>query len=194
MNDTAPDKPKMTPASPARPGQEAVEASDSGRPWILGMAGAVMLVIGLIVGTTLWGAPKLTPHVEPFLQIVSNGEYARAYSQISQEWRAVTSPQQFEALHLTLNESMGKYQSMRQIHLEEQESAQLGVLANVVFDAQYEKGSIEITALLRKTPEGWSILGMSYDSPQFVSAWEKKQSAKQAAPQTAPPATQPAGN
>lgn len=163
-------QPQLQDAPPAKPGQEAVAASDSGKPWILGMAAALMLIVGLVIGSSVWSGPKMDKHVAPFLEIVSSGEYSRAYHKVAQEWRAVTPEAEFVAIHQNLHQTMGKFQSLKQLEIEEMEHDQLGKLASVVFRGDFEKGEVRITSLLRQQGEDWQILGMVYDSPELEQA------------------------
>lgn len=158
-------KPQLQDAPPAAKGHEEVQASDSGKPWVLGMVAAVMLAVGLVIGSMLWGAPKLTPFVEPFLQTVSSQQYAKAYGMIAPEWRSVMTQDVFVKLHTEIHKALGDYVSIRQVALERHDDPLLGELAAAHFDTHFTNGDVAITATLRKTADGWSILGVQYDTP-----------------------------
>lgn len=179
MNDQ-PDntKPELQDAPPAANGHDAVEASDSGKPWIVGMVAAVMMAMGLVIGSMLWGAPKMTEHVEPFLQTVSAQQYAKAYGMVSQEWRQVMPQEQFVGLHTQIHKVLGDYVSMRQLDVEEQEDPLLGKIALVHFDAHFSNGGVELTAALRKTADGWALLDVQYVSPLIQGGPPAKEPAK----------------
>ena len=157
-------KPVLQDASPAKPGDEQMEASDSGRPWVLGMVAAVMLIIGLVIGSILWGAPKMTPYVEPFLQTTSQGDYAAAYGMVSPEWRAAMPQESFVKLQTYLHEKLGDYIAMRQVDAFEQDHDLMGTLQVARFDAQFEKGDVTVTATLRKQGDAWQLLDVQYVS------------------------------
>ena len=170
MNDQADNsnqnpKPELKEAPPAGKGHDTVEASDSGKPWVVGMVGAVMMAVGLVIGSMLWSAPKMTPHVEPFLQTVSSKQYGQAYGMVSPEWRGVMSQELFVQLHTEIHKRLGEFESMRQVDLEEQEDPLLGKLVFAHFDAYFANGNVELTAALRKTADGWSLLDVQYVTP-----------------------------
>lgn len=158
-------KPVLQDAPPAAKQHDAVEASDSGKPWIVGMVAAVMMAVGLVIGSMLWGAPKMTPHVEPFMQMVSNQQYDKAYSMVSPEWRGVMPQELFVKLHTEIHKRLGEYESMRQVDLEEQDDSLLGKVVFAHFDAHFANGDVQLTAALRKTADGWSLLDVQYVTP-----------------------------
>lgn len=158
-------KPVLKDAPPASKQHDAVDASDSGKPWILGMVAAVMMAVGLVIGSMLWSAPKMQPHVEPFLQAVSGQEYAKAYGMVSPEWRAVMPQDQFVLLHTEIRKVLGAYVSMRQLDFEEHEDPLMGTVVMAHFDAHFSNGDVELTAALRKSGDTWSLLDVQYVSP-----------------------------
>lgn len=178
-------RPALKEAPPAQPGHETVVASNSGRPWVLAMAAGVMLMIGLVVGTILWRPPDMRPFVEPFLQSVSQQDYAKAYTQIGPEWRGLVSEKVFADIHKILHEQLGDFRSFKQIDLQVKEHPVLGEINIVIFKAHYEKGDANLTATLRKTPTGWSLLDVGYDTP-LLSAPAVLDKAKPKAPAPAP--------
>lgn len=144
----------------------AAPQQDGGHPWVLALAAGVMLALGLVIGSVIWGTPRMAPHVEPFLLKINEGEYQRAYHQVGQEWRAIVSEQRFIALHRHVHEVLGPYQSMKQISLDQIEDPVLGTIAIAEFEAQFANGPAVLIARLRKVPDGdWTLLGLSYDAP-----------------------------
>lgn len=158
-------KPVLQDAPPASKQHDPVEASDSGKPWILGMVAAVMMAVGLVIGSILWSAPKMQPEVEPFLQAVSAQEYAKAYGMVSPEWRAVMPEEHFVKLHTEIRNVLGEYVSMRQLDYEESEDPMMGTVVMAHFDAHYVNGDVALTAALRKVGGKWSLLDVQYVSP-----------------------------
>ena len=190
-------RPVLQDAPPAKPGDEAMEASDSGRPWVLGMVAAAMLIVGLVIGSILWGAPKMTPHVEPFLQTFSQGDYAKAYGMVAPEWRSAMPQEDFAQLHTYIHEKLGDYVTMRQIDVFEQQHDLMGTLQVAKFDAQFEKGDVTITATLRQQGEAWQLLDVQYVSDLLLGP-AASTDASSTRPQSQPaaqqvPTTQPTG-
>lgn len=161
------DEPTSPIASPlASAAQDAPRKKRRGC-FFYGCLTTIALVVLFAIGVFAlfqYGRTNVTPVAEEFLAAVESGNYDAAYASAGDEWKQVSSKDEFPVVFKLVQNTLGsrKSLSLSSFHIQ---TNNRGTFARAVYSAEYDNGNADLTFTLKKYDGQWRIIGLHYDSP-----------------------------